>query len=61
MYENPLENLTFEINLMEPFEERGLKGERDLIPFKLMKFYVESLLFSALKPSTIMVLDGVVH
>ena len=31
--ENEFENPTFKINLMEPFEERGLKGERDPITY----------------------------
>lgn len=32
LYENPLRNPTFEITLMESFDERDLNGERNLIP-----------------------------
>ena len=33
---NPYENPTFENTLKEPFEERGIKGELDPIPQRLM-------------------------
>ena len=46
---------------MEPFEERGTKGERDPIPYKLMKIDGQTWLFAALKPSPSLVFDIVLH
>ena len=48
---DPHENPSIEINLMEPFEERGLKGERNLIYYCLMKIDGETLVIAALKPT----------
>ena len=61
MDENPLENPTFEINLVEPFEERGLKGERNLIPYFLMNIDGDTLPFAALEPTSILCFNGVLQ
>ena len=44
---------------MEPFVERGLKGELDPIPCYLMKIDGETLAFAAVKPSPSLVFNGV--
>ena len=54
-----LKTQLLEINLMEPFEERGLKGELDTIPYLLMKIDKRNLPFASIKPSPILVFHGV--
>ena len=46
---------------METFEEKGIEGERDHIPCKLMNTDGGNRLFSTLKPFTILVFNGFVH
>ena len=54
IWKDQLEFHILEINLMEHFGERSPKGDKNNIPFCLMKIYGETLVIEALESTLIL-------